>query len=286
MSTNENSATDMRQDFLAEYSAESNIRRYMTRTAGHGIRYLLEHDYADIYFGAIERYLPKESTGKGLRIIEFGCGAGMNLLHLVSLLERRGIAVDYAIGTDFSPALVESARAEARDFLAPQLMNKVQFCVARNEALIADITHELSLPIESQAGSFDLIFGVNTVRYCHRLKNEQDCADGVFQLLAEGGVCISIDMNSGFPAFRSRFRNLMTKPDESCYLPSLDEYARPFASAGLEILRKENFCWIPHSAGHALTTTMRFLTPLLNGLARRHAMRSLVISRKSSKPAH
>ena len=281
METDGNLTSDLRQKFLAEYSAEENIRHYMQETAGHGIHYLLEHDYGELYLEAIDRYIAKAKAGKGLRILEFGCGAGMNLLHLVSVLERRGMTVEYAYGTDFSGVLIESAKAEAKKILKPELIEKVRFCVARNENLIADMSRELGQGRESLAGSFDLIFGVNTVRYCHRLKNEQDCANGIYELLAEGGVCISIDMNDKFPAFRSQLRNLLTKAPESTYLPSLDEYTRPFASAGLEILRKDNFCWIPHSAGSLLTAFMRFITPLLNGLGRRYAMRSLVISRKA-----
>ena len=92
-----------------------------------------------------------------------------------------------------------------------------------------------------------------------------------------------IDMNDKFPAFRRRFRGHVTPGDRAYYLPSLDEYAHPFASAGFEIMRKGNFCWIPHSAGRPLTQIMRFMTPILNGLSQQHAMRSLVISRKTER---
>jgi SAM-dependent methyltransferase len=276
---------DLRQDFLKEYNTEESLRRYMKKTAGHGISYLLEHDYTDIYLEVVDKYIPTAKTDKGLRLLEFGCGAGMNLLHLVSVLERRGMVVDFGCGTDFSEDLIESAKVEAKEILKPQLMDKVRFCVARNENLIGDMTRELGRSREFLVGSFDLIFGVNTVRYCHRLKNEKDCAEGIHELLTDGGVCIVIDMNDKFPAFRSRFRDRMRKVKDAYYLPSLDEHARPFASAGFEILRKENFCWIPHSAGKSLTAIMRFMTPLLNGLGRRHAMRSLVISRKTARRA-
>src|SRR5262249_7120730 len=158
--------------------------------------------YGDIYLEVVAKYIKEAKTGRGLRLLEFGCGAGMNLLHLVSVLERRQIKVDFACGTDFSAALIESANLEAKDILAPQLIRKVQFCVARNENLIGDMTKELGRSRESLVGSFDLVFGVNTVRYCHRLKNERDCAEGIHELLADGGVCIVIDMNDKFPAFR------------------------------------------------------------------------------------
>jgi hypothetical protein len=126
-----------------------------------------------------------------------------------------------------------------------------------------------------------LIFGINTIRYCHRLKSENDNAQQVHALLKDQGVCIVIDMNDKFPAFRSRLHDRVTKDKESCYLPSLEKYASPFEAAKFEILRKEHFCWIPHSAGKSLTTIMLAMTPALNSVARKHAMRSLVISRKN-----
>jgi hypothetical protein len=114
--------------------------------------------------------------------------------------------------------------------------------------------------------------------------NEDKCVGAIFDLLTDGGVCIIIDMNQKFPAFRSRFRDRLTKEKGAYYLPSLDEYARPFSSGGFEILRKENFCWIPHSAGPGLTAVMKALTPMLSALVPNRAMRSLVISRKIVHP--
>ena len=240
----------------------------------------MQHEYNDIYLEAVDKYLLKVKPGKGLRLLEFGCGAGMNLLHLVSVLEQRGVAVDFACGTDFSEALIASAKVEAEEALDPRLVDKVRFCVAKNENLIEDLTIGLGSNRESLVGSFDLILGVNTVRYCHRLKTEDECAEGIHELLRDRGVCVVIDMNDKFPAFRSRFRNRQTMEKESYYLPSLQEYARPFETAGYEILRKDNYCWIPHSGGQSLTAIMRIMTPLLNGIGRRRAMRSLVIGRK------
>ena len=50
-----------------------------------------------------------------------------------------------------------------------------------------------------------------------------------------------IDMNKGFPLFRSRFRDRLTKDEEAYYLPSLEEYAHPFSSAGFEHPAKGKF---------------------------------------------
>jgi len=282
MDTTRGAPSDLQQDFLKEYNADENVRRYVKKTAGHGISYLLDHDYGSLYLEVINSMSHSPKHSEGLRLLEFGCGAGMNLLHLVSMLERRGVAVESAYGTDFSEALIESARIEAKESLQPQVLGKVRFCVAKNETLMADLAKEFG-GRESLAGSFDLIFGVNTFRYCHRLNTEKECAEGIYELLSPGGVCIMIDMNDKFPAFRRRFRGHVTPGDRAYYLPSLDEYAHPFASAGFEIMRKGNFCWIPHSAGRPLTQLMRFMTPILNGLSQQHAMRSLVIGRKTDR---
>jgi SAM-dependent methyltransferase len=270
----------MSAQFLEQYSMEETVRKYTRKTAGEGISYLLDREYGKIYLESIERYLPDSRLKTGIRLWEFGCGGGMNLLHLVSLMGRQGIKLDFACGTDFSTALIAAACNEADEYLAADQINKVQFEVARNEDLVEGGARGLGVDKEELLGSFDLVVGVNTIRYSHRLNNVDRCVEDIWALLGAGGVCIIIDMNSKFPAFRSRLRERPRKGDKSTYLPTLDEYARPFSSAGFEILRKENFCWIPHSAGAALTLCCRFLSPFLNIVARSHAMRSLVVARK------
>ena len=76
-------------------------------------------------------------------------------------------------------------------------------------------------------------------------------------------MCVNIDMNDRFPAFRSRLRR-GTVSGVECYLPSLEEYGSPFKNAGFEIVQKGNFCWIPHSAGRGLTAFCAFMSPMLN----------------------
>jgi 2-polyprenyl-3-methyl-5-hydroxy-6-metoxy-1,4-benzoquinol methylase len=267
-------------DFLKEYSSNDSIRRYTKETAGSGISYLLDNDYGDLYFGVIEKYIPKARREKGIRLWEFGCGGGMNLVHLVSALERRGIAVDCAYGTDFSETLIAAANREAAKYLTAEQQKKVRFCVASNEHLTEAISSGSPDGKESLLGSFDILLGVNTIRYCHRLGTEESFAKSISDLLSDGGICIVIDMNQNFPAFRSRVRDAFTKEKEARHLPSLEEHVRPFKSAGFEILKTGTFCWIPHSAGTVLTSVMRALTPILNAVIPSRAMRSLVISRK------
>ncbi len=270
--------TGMYDNFLAEYGSEDVIRKYTTDTAGYGINYLLDHDYARVYEHALDSYL-KTSPDRPVRLLEFGCGGGMNLIRLVSLVQKRGLTVDCAYGTDFSPRMVQAAEREAKVLLPPATAAKVGFYAAGNERLLEDLSAKRGRPAEELMGCFDLIVGVNTFRYCHRIKKSQDCANDIFRMLRPGGVCIMIDMNNRFPAFRSRLKG-QDQDTTDYYLPTLDEYAAPFQSAGLEILRKENFCWIPHSASRALTTCCRLASPFLNLVARSRAMRSLVVSRK------
>lgn len=273
----------LNEEFLEEYSTQYSLRKYSKETAGNGISYLLDHDYGEIYFGVIENQIPKARLQKGIRLWEFGCGAGMNLIYLVSSLERRGIPVECAVGTDFSEALIEVAKQEAKKYLSPEQNKKVRFCVASHENLVEDAAKGLGVGQGALLGSFDVMVGVNTVRYCHRLMKENDVAVIIASLLADHGVCIVIDMNDKFPAFRSRVRDRLSKDAKAYYLPSLEGYAHPFSSAGLRILKRENFCWIPHSAGTGLTALMRALTPMLNTIAPSRAMRSLVIAQKTGE---
>jgi SAM-dependent methyltransferase len=273
-------SVQMYENFSEEYGSDEAIRKYTTGTAGYGISHLLEKDYAEIYLSVLDSGL-RTSPRRPLRLLEFGCGGGMNIIHLVSLLERRGVQVECAQGADFSPRLVQAAEQEAKAFLSPRLATKLHFYVARNERLLEDLAAAAGTPMDDLVGSFDLIMGVNTFRYCHRLNKEQDCAADIHRLLRPGGVCIIIDMNNRFPAFRSRLKGLDQNPAE-CYLPTLEEYASPFQAAGFEILRKGNFCWIPHSAGRLLTLFCQLLGPLFNFVAQSRAMRSLVVARKSA----
>ncbi len=266
------------ESFVKEYNSEASIKKYSTETAGYGISYLLRHDYAKVYLKVLDSNLLC-SRNTSLRLLEFGCGAGMNLIQLLFLLEKRGIGVNSAYGTDFSEPLIQSAKREANFFLPKSFDGRVRFHVARNEMLSSELAAAEAIPRESLLGSFDLILGVNTFRYCHRLGKEHECARDIFDLLKKGGVCIVIDMNRRFPLFRSRLRGKSVDEAES-YLPSLDEYVTAFSKTGFEILKKDNFCWIPHSAGPALTFLCLALSPVLNLTARKYAMRSLVISRK------
>jgi len=268
------------EKFLEEYGSEDAVRKYTTRTAGFGINYLLRNDYAGVYLSAVDAYLKTEPR-RPLRLLEFGCGGGMNIICLVSLLEEKGIPVECAYGTDFSERLIQSAVQEAKASLTPGLAKKLSFHVARNERLVEDLAAARGKPSDDLLGFFDLILGVNTFRYCHRLGKEQDCAEDIYRLLRPGGVVVNIDMNNRFPAFRSHLKGSAEDPTE-CYLPSLEEYASPFKAAGFEIIKKGNFCWIPHSAGRALTLSCRLMSPILNLVAPSRAMRSLVVGRKNT----
>jgi len=268
--------------FLREYTSQDAILKYTKATAGFGISYLLDHDYKTVYLEALNR-LPQHVRQGGIRMLEFGCGGGMNLLHLISVLGREGIQVESAIGTDFSPVLIDAAKHEAKNYLRGEEQRNVEFHVARNETLIENLSVSMGKAKSELENSFNFVLGVNTIRYCHRAGKELDCAQAIFDLLGPGGVCVVIDMNDRFPAFRSAVRNKLAgqkENEEECYLPSLKEYTEPFARAGFEVLHNKHFCWIPHSAGPLLTGVLRSLSPILNTVAGSRAMRSLVVAKK------
>lgn len=268
--------------FFREYTSHDAILKYTRATAGFGISSLLDHDYKAVYLRALD-LLPPEVTRNGIRMLEFGCGAGMNLLHLVSVLNREGMNVASAIGTDFSPVLIDAAKLEATNYLDEEERRRVEFCVAKNETLVEDLSSGVGKGRSELENAFHFILGVNTTRYCHRAGKQLDCARDIFDLLVPGGVCVVIDMNDRFPAFRSALKNRLRGQkgnEEECYIPSLEEYTEPFSQAGFKVLRSEHFCWIPHSAGRFMTAALRFVTPVLNGVARSRAMRSLVVARR------
>jgi SAM-dependent methyltransferase len=258
------------------------VVKFTKATAGFGISYLLDHDYQSVYLRALD-LLPQQTRERGIRVLEFGCGAGMNLIHMISLLRREGISLDSAIGTDFSPVLIEAAVQEAKNYLRTEDWRKLRFCVSKNETLIEDLPSALGKERTELENSFHFILGVNTMRYCHDVNRELDCARNIFDLLMPGGMCVVIDMNNRFPFFRSDLKNRFRRHKEKqCYLPSLEEYAAPFLDTGFEVMRKEHFCWVPHSAGRFMAGLLRTLSPILDALARSRAMRSLIVAKKPS----
>jgi 2-polyprenyl-3-methyl-5-hydroxy-6-metoxy-1,4-benzoquinol methylase len=269
-----------RDVFLEHYTRQQSIERYVRNSAGAGIAYLLENVYGRIYLDIIRRLVKRDPVRRGFQVLEYGCGGGMNLLTITSLLSQMGLPLESAYGADFSPQMVDAAKREA-DAWAPQAFRRrITYVQARNENLAGDLAVGLSKPRSSLANSFHLIVGVNTFRFCYRLQKSQDCARDIGELLAPGGYSIMIDMNHHFPFFRSRFYDWLTKPAEERLLPALEEYAKPFEAAGLVIDEQRNFCWIPHSASRPLLFLARFLSPVLDRFATRFAMRSLVVCHK------
>ena len=268
----------LEQTFLTEYSSDAAVAKYSSETAGRGISHLLDAEYGPIYRNAVKRQL-QAPVGAGLRLLEFGCGAGVHLVHCTATFEREGPPVAAAFGMDFSRRLIAAAHDEVKT-LPVSVRHKVKFLVARSETMDKELAADLNVHPTELHNSFHLVIGVNTFRYCCRAGTARDCAHAIYDLLKRGGVCVVIDMNNKFPLFRTRLRDRLTRPKEERYLPTLEQYAAPFAAVGFEVLERRTFCWIPHSAGAALLGACRALTPVLNAVAPSFAMRSLVIARK------
>jgi hypothetical protein len=268
--------------YYQEYTSQDAVLKYSKATAGYGISYLLDHDYKRVYLDALSA-MRTDVRKRGLRMLEIVCGAGMNLLHLMSTLEREGFRIKRSVGTDFSPTLIDAAGRESRNYLPREKQDKVEFYVASNETLVRDLASATRQSRSQLLGGFDLIIGVNTVRYCHRSETQLDCAKDIFDLLTPGGVCVNIDMNDRFLFFRSSLKRgarAQQQKGGEAYIPSLQEYGAPFKKAGFEILRQEHFCWVPHSATAPMCTILSSLSPILSLVARSRAMRSLVVGRK------
>ena len=282
---NSKSSIMQADSFFQEYTSSDAIVKYTRRTAGFGINYLLDHDYKAVYLDALRR-LPPDVLAKGIRVLEFGCGGGMNLIRLLTVFQGAGVRIEKAVGADFSPVLIDAARREAKELLKEDDLRRLEFHVAKNEHLIDDLALALKSTPGELKNSFHFIIGVNTIRYCHAAKKEMENAQDIYDLLAPGGISVVIDMNNRFPLFRSDLKNrLRREKEEECYVPSLEEYAAPFSKTGFEVLRKEHFCWVPHSAGRVLCRILRTMSPLLNLVFRSRAMRSLVVARKPERAA-
>jgi SAM-dependent methyltransferase len=267
--------------FLDEYSRDDVIAKYLDGTAGTGIAYALTHVYGPVYLEVIRALIARRPREHRFRVLEYGCGGGMNLLKVVELIHREGAQIDEAIGADFSPRMIEAARQDGVRHLPRELAGRVRFTVASNETLARDLATGLGRRAEELEGTFDLVVGVNTFRYSHRLQKADDCARDIWRLLAPGGYSVMIDMNRRFPLFRSRLADMVRgRRSEEAYLPSLAEYANPFRGAGFIVEKARNFCWVPHSAGRGFLALCRGLAPLLDVCCPGFAMRSLVVAHK------
>jgi SAM-dependent methyltransferase len=265
--------------YLEQYSSVETVQKYVSHSAGSGIAYLLEHVYGPLYDDQIDKLVKQKSDKAVFRVLEYGCGGGMNLIWIVRHLLDRNIKVDLAVGTDFSAKMVAAARKEASLFLPSTASDTVSFHTVANENLDRDLPKELGLSFSELQNSFDLIIGVNTFRYCFRIGSEAKSAGDIFSLLRPGGRSVMIDMNRLFPFFRSKWSR-SNRPKSERFLPSLEQYVRVFGGAGFQIETKKNCCWVPHSAGPAMVVTLRTLSPVLQALFSPFAMRSLIVARK------
>jgi SAM-dependent methyltransferase len=269
---------------FAEYEDDDTIRRYRRRSAGEGINYLLESVYGPIFLAAA-RAAAAETRTERLRILEFGCGAGMAIQYTTMALHDEGKDVELGVGADLVPQMVDAANQELQEAGNAVVRHSVRFVVAANERLTDDLAVGLGEDPRALNGTFHLAIGVNTFRYPVRHGHAAEAVEQLRLLLAPGGRVVVIDMNAAFPyGVKPKRRppgasgpalRFGTEP-----LPSLAGYAEPFAAGGFEVIEARNFCWIPHSAHGLRFRFAKAMSPLLDRLAPDRAMRSLVIARK------
>src|SRR5262245_21032661 len=99
--------------YLEEYSADRTVQKYVSDTAGSGIAYLLQNVYGLVYADQINKLVAQAGDEGGFRVLEYGCGGGMNLIWIVRHLLDRSLKLDFACGTDFSQKMIEAAKKEA-----------------------------------------------------------------------------------------------------------------------------------------------------------------------------
>src|SRR2546430_14354273 len=94
--------------FYREYTSPEAIAKYTRATAGAGVNSLLEREYKEVYLGALQ-FLPSEMRCQPLRILEFGCGGGVNPFDPGFVFCRPSFNIQNAVGADFSLVLIAGA---------------------------------------------------------------------------------------------------------------------------------------------------------------------------------
>lgn len=261
------------------YSGDEVVRRYRRASAGQGIDYLLRTIYGPLFL-EVARAAMADTEAKRLRILDFGCGAGMAVHFLTEQLGREALDVELAVGADFVPAMISAAEQDVREYATPWARERLRFVVASNENLVSDIARGLDTTTEDLAESFQLAIGVNTFRYAIRHGTAERTVQELTQLLVPGGRVVVIDMNDRFPYWLRKGRPPRSDRPVAERLPTLEEYAQPFAAAGYAIERRERCCWVPHSAKRARFWLMRAASGPLQRLVPDRAMRSIVVARR------
>lgn len=134
--------------YLDEYTRGDIIDRYIAKSAGAGIAYVLEKIYGPIYTRCIKELIDQAPRNHKFRIMEYGCGGGMNLIKLAELVRGEAVLLEKVYGTDFSAPMIEAARREAVQYLPSSLVDTVCYCVARNERLLSDFACNTSVASE------------------------------------------------------------------------------------------------------------------------------------------
>jgi SAM-dependent methyltransferase len=267
-----------------EYEGAETIQRYRRPTAGAGINHLLRTTYGPVLLEQARAALD-ETGAESLTLLEFGCGAGMALHYLTEELGRRGTPVDIAVGTDFIPGMIAAAKQDLAEYGSPWARERVRFIVAANEKLVEGLARELGQSRDSLVDTIHLAVGVNTFRYAIRGGTSRLVVGQLAHLLAAGGRVVVIDMNDRFPyglkPRRTKSSNARLPIEFGAReLPTLDEYAQPFLEQRFDVLRREYFGWIPHSASGLRFHAARAVGPLFARIVPDRAMRSLVVARK------
>jgi SAM-dependent methyltransferase len=281
---------ELRNIYLVEYSQPTVIARYLSDTGVPAFTYLVRTVYTSIYQEIVKTLVSHNPERHGFRILEYGCGGGMNLVQLIRLFQAQGAQLTEAIGTDFSPPMIDAARNEAKQQLSVELNAVTTYVVARHETITRDLASGLGVSLGELQNTFDLILGVNTFRYAHRLKKDETFARELFTLLRPGGYSIMIDMNRGFRFVGSHAHDLCTRAKQRYYIPSVRQYSGPFLKAGFLITRARTFygltrlaSWVPASAEVPLHSLFWALRSALDTYLSPFARHALLIAKK---PVH
>jgi len=265
------------------------VARYLRGSAAPGIHHVVKNVYGPIYQEIIRTLALQRSASDGFRILEYGCGGAMNLIELVERFHSEGARLEFAVGTDFSPPMIEAARSEARRHLPAEVNANTTFCLAQHEMLTQDLASHLGTLPSDLHNSFDLLLSVNTFRYAYRVNKDQSFARELRTLLRPGGYSIMIDLNRSCRFVGSRTYDLLARARQRYYVPSLRQYARAFENAGFVITEARTFfcftylplgAWMPRPMEAGLLSVCRRLRPAFDACLSPLAQHSLIIAQK------
>ena len=173
--------------------------------------------------------LPRLPQGRGLRVLDCGCGTGAWLAFIAGALREAGVADAQLYGFDLSGKMVEVARRKLSGVAQPQDLRP------------GNLLEPASYAFDGAEAGFDLIFTYDAVQQLPRRRQFEVC-ELMLGRLAPGGAAVIFDNDSKSPfgrrmarrKFFTRYFGLKLVPRYYCNAsyPPLEDFRQRLESAG------------------------------------------------------